>query len=125
MCEDMHPGCIHPDKEWFTSLDLSFYIINAGSCGFIVNRFHPLFCKGACILNNLFAYTTPMGLYGRVVGIARFTTQHTAWFEILDKSRIVDWPIFALGLLLCIEVIQVSVEFIKAMDSWKKFVAVA
>src|SRR5262245_14461695 len=95
----MHAGTIHPAKKRFACLHLSFYPFHAGACSFIIHSFHSFNGQRA----GIFYFTIGCGM------------KYATWPVHFSKCRVVFWPCVMLRFLLGIQVVQVTIKFVKAM----------
>src|SRR5262245_18649714 len=102
MCENVHTRCIEPNEERLACLCL-FVNKSLGSAEkFLINSRHPFCIEGTSIFNFL-----------RTVCIS-ITVYHAAGSVFFLELRIFRVEI-SFWLLLCIEVIKISEEFIETM----------
>ena len=111
----MHVSRVEPDKKWLVGI-LSIANKAFGfDQHFIVDRFHALFGQRSCVFNPLSAVAVCPAV------------QHSARTKPLPKLR----EVLGFGIvrkfwfLLSVQVIEVAEEFIKAMQGWQVFIAIA
>ena len=90
----------------------------------VVDRLHALSVQRAGVLDGLLADTAEARILSRVVDIRRFAVQHATRPKVLPEHRLL-WIVGILRLLLGVEVVQVAVELVEAVDGGQKQVAIA
>src|SRR5262249_60774487 len=120
--DDMHPGWIEPKEERFTVLPCLVEEHERVGQYLIVDGLHALRAQFTRILYFLLSYFAPARLYGRIVYVCRPCVEHIA----RSDTGFERWWIGAMtGVLHCIEVIEIRVEFIEAVDCRQELIYVA
>jgi len=91
----------------------------------ILDRFHPLWCQRAGILDGLLADFSEPRVDVWVIDVRGLALQHAARLEVILEYRKVLRIVDLLGLLFRIQMIKIAVEFIEAVHCRQVFVAVA
>src|SRR4029453_11608892 len=93
----------------------------------VVDRFHPLFCKWAGVMDGLPADPAEALVDRRVIGVGGLAVQYAARTEPFAKVRKI-LRVRIIGqfrLFLGIQVVEVAVELVETVDRRQIFIAVA
>ena len=123
MRPQMHPRAVPPTEEWLVAGVLTFHEVDRGGGGFIVNGLHPFLGQRTGVFDSLLADRAEPRIDRGIIFAGGFAFQHTARAEFLHVFRVLR-IIGQFGFFLGVEVIKVSEELIKAVDSGQAFVAV-
>jgi hypothetical protein len=90
----------------------------------VVAGLHSLCGQGSGVFYFLFAHPAPARLHRGIILLGREAMQDAARPELCLESRVLR-IIGVLRVLFRVQVVQVAIEFIEAMDGWQPFVLVA
>ena len=111
-------------KNGLSAFDCRSMKSTARGGGVVVDRLHPLLRQRAGVLDRLLADLAEARVHGRVVDVRGLAVQHAARAELLAERRVLG-IVAQLGLFLGVQVVEVAVELVEAVDRGQKFVAVA
>ena len=90
----------------------------------VVYGLHSLSRKRTCVCNRLLADSTEPWVHCRVVDVGCLTVHNSSRTVLRAECRVL-WVVPVFRFFLGVEVVQITVKFIEAMDRWQKFIAVA
>ncbi len=124
MGEEVHVGGVPPHEERFAiRMGLLDELDRAGG-DIVIDGLHALSGQRAGVLDGLLAHPAKARVFGRIIDIRRFAMEQTPRPKELLELRLLG-IIGNLRLLLGVEVVQVAVELVKAMNGGQEYVAVA
>ena len=122
MRDDMHPGRVEPEEERLAVLPCLVEELERVRQYLVVDRLHAFRAEFARIFDFLFSDLAPARLHGGIVHVRRPTMDHVARTHGgLECRRVVGMA----GVLHRVQVIEVAVEFIEAMQRGQELVQVA
>src|SRR5215471_939682 len=120
----MHMREVDPDKDRLAGFLLSLDEVHGPTGDVVVDRHHPRLGQRTGVLANLLADLAEARIHGRVLLVRRLAIQNAARPKLGAKGwflRIVR----QLWLFLGVEVVEVAVKLVKAVNSGQVLVAVA
>ena len=119
----MHVREVHPDKERLARLRLALDEISSPLRHVVVDRLHPLPGKWSRVLDRLLADLAESRIHSRIVRVCRFAVEHAPRTVLFTKGRVLG-IVAVLWFFLGVEMIQIAIELIEAVDGRQEFVAV-
>ena len=117
----MHARSVVPKKEWLSTFHGFVHEIERDLEQVFFDRLHALARERTGVFALLFAPGAETRVGGcRVVRSQSYATEHSAGTELLVKCGILG-VVRVFRLFLGVEVIEVSVKFIEAVDGGQKF----
>ena len=107
----MHARAVVPEEERLLFLGIPFNEIHGVRVNFFVDGFHPLRGQRAGIFDGLATLAV------------RFRVQHTAWTILLAEFGVL-WIVIGFRFFFGIQVVEVSEEFIEAVQRWQVLILV-
>ena len=120
----MHVGEVHPDEGGLAGLVLALDEVDGARGDVVVDRLHPLLGQRTGVLAHLLADLAEARIDGRIVLVRGLAVQHAARAELGAEGRVLR-IVRQLRLFLGVEVIEVAVELVEAVDGGQELVAVA
>ena len=121
---EVHVGEVHPDEERLVGLRLPLDEVDGAGGDVVVDRLHPLLGQRAGVLDRLLADLAESRVDRRVVDVGGLAVEHAPRAVLLPESRVLG-IVAKLRLLLGVEVVEVAVELVEAVDRGQELVAVA
>src|SRR5215813_6764618 len=127
MSAEMHVRKVDPEKEGLAGLGLPLDEIGGTGGNVVVDRFHPLFCERAGVVDGLPADPAEALVRRRVIVVGGLAVQYPARTEPFAKVRKI-LRVRVIGqfrLFLGIQVVEVAEELVETVDRRQIFIAVA
>src|SRR5215471_15119077 len=122
MRDNVHTGWVQPQEEWLTVLPGGVQELERVGEDLVVHRFHAFWAELAGIFDSLLPYLAPAWLHRGVVRAGRPAMNDVARaYRSLECRRVVGMT----RVLHRIQVIEVTVEFVEAMQRGQEPVQVA
>ena len=121
---EVHVGEVHPEEERLVGLRLPLHEVDGAGGGVVVDRLHPLLRQRPGILDRLLADLAEPRVNGRVVHVRGLAVEHAARAVLLAEGRVLG-IVAKLGLFLGVQVVEVAVELVEAVDRGEELVAIA
>src|SRR5262245_19353303 len=127
MSAEMHVRKVDPEEEGLAGLGLPLDEIGGTGGNVVVDRFHPLFCERAGVVDGLPADPAEALVHRRVIGVGGLAVHYAARTEPFAKVRKVlrVRVIWQFRLFLGVQVVEVAEELVETVDRRQIFVAVA
>src|SRR5262245_36553079 len=124
MRAQVHVGGIYPDEEGLAGLALALDEVHGARGDVVVDRLHALLRQRTRVLAYLAADPAEARVDGRVVLVRRLAIEHAARSVLGAVSRILR-IVGELGLFFSVQVVEVAVELVEAVDRWQELIAIA
>ncbi len=121
---EMHVGKVHPDKGRLARLVLPLNEVHGPGSDVIVDGFHPLPGERTRVGAHLLADPAEARVHGRVVFVGGLAIHHATGAELGQELRALR-IIGEFRLFFGVEVVQVSVELVKAVHGGQVLVSIA
>ena len=119
----VHVGEVHPDEGGLACLVLALDEVDGAVGDVVVDRLHALLGQRAGILAHLLADLAEARIDGRIVLVRGRAVQDAARAELETERRVLG-IVGQFRLFLGVEMVEVAVEFIEAVDRRQELVAV-
>src|SRR5215472_1708154 len=121
MGHNVHAGRVEPHEEWLVSRLCFVHELQRKIEDLVVYRLHPFWIKRSGIFDLLLADFTPARHVRRVVRIRGPAVDHVAWTDLVQQVlRIVRMR----RVFHRVEMIEITEEFIEAVDGGQEFILV-
>ena len=122
----MDGGAVEPDEERLVALAHLVQVFQRLVEHFRVKSFHALASQLAVLFDLLFADAAKDGIHRRIVHIGRPRVQNVARTILREVGGVFLAGVSELlRLLLCIEVIEIAIPLVEAVDGGQELIAVA